>query len=157
MIKNFFVIGDSHVNFFSGHEKITWFPIIYNNQPIDIRCSPQPLIKNFFFFHLGPALAYNLNKYGTKTQAREKIDFLLNSGIIPKGSAILCAFGEIDLRVHVLKQAAEKNISFECVADEVLNNYMEFLTTLNNQGGGLVQNMKCAFGDRFLHKKTDRL
>ena len=136
MVKNFFVIGDSHVNFFCGYEKLTGSPLIINNKFTGINCQPNPLVNNFFVFHLGPALAYNLNKYGSQTQAREKIEFLLGSGIIPKGSAILCAFGEIDMRVHVLKQAEKKNISFERVADEILDNYMEFLKFLKYPGGG---------------------
>ena len=153
-MKKFFVIGDSHVNFFGGHEKITWLPIKYNDTMLDIRCSPRPMVKNFFFFHLGPALAYNLNKYGTTTKAREKIEFLISSGIIPAGSNILCAFGEVDIRVHVLKQAKEKNIPFENVVDEILENYLTFLKFIQEnfvqQGGGFMS------GDRFLRKRTVR-
>jgi hypothetical protein len=82
--------------------------------------------------HLGPALAYNLNKYGTKTMAREKAEDIMK--VLRKGAKILCCFGEIDIRAHVLKQADQQNVSLENVIDKIIGNYAEFLLFLKNQG-----------------------
>lgn len=133
MSDKIFVIGDSHCNFFGGYENL-YYPntIIFNKQPVDIRTN-NSLIANFQIFHLGPVLAYNLNRYNSKTHGREKVEFLLNSGIIPAGTNIMCAFGEIDMRVHALKQAALKGISFETVVEEILEHYTEFLTFLSRR------------------------
>lgn len=88
------------------------------------------LIKNFRAFHLGPALAFNLNKYGTSTMAREKAEFLLKYRFIDKNQPVLCAFGEIDCRVHVLRQAEKRGGDFRPVVDEIASCYLEFLKYL---------------------------
>jgi len=119
------VIGDSHCNFFSGHELICFKKI--NKTGIN-NCND--LLDKFTTFHLGPALAYNLNKYNTQTQAREKVEYLIKSQLVPNNSTIICCFGEIDIRVHVLKQAKEQNKSIESVIHNILNNYLEFLLFL---------------------------
>ena len=132
-MKKFFVVGDSHVNFFGGHEFLNLIGINYKGKLIDIR-STNSLIENFVIFHLGPVLTYNLDKYGSKNLVREKMEFLTSSGLIPKGVSVLCCFGEIDLRVHVLKQAANRKVHFEIVADDVLNIYGDFLKKLKSDG-----------------------
>jgi len=85
---------------------------------------------NFKVFHLGPVLAYNLNSYGTQTQGREKIDYLLKNEI-QKKSLLMFAFGEIDIRAHILKcgvlQAKER-------LNKALENYMKFLDYIVNEG-----------------------
>ena len=121
-----YVIGDSHVSFFSSSD-LNHF--IYKDG-IGI-CRPR--IEPFRIFHLGPALAYNLNRYGTTTQAREKIDHILNSNYIPLGGKILCVFGEIDIRVHVFKQACRKNVDFHQVVDEIIDEYVSFIERLSKK------------------------
>lgn len=131
-MQKIFVIGDSHSYFFGGNENIGGSSLVIGDKIFDIQV-PNQLIYNFFPIHLGPALAYNLVKYGSKTQAREKIDFLINTGIIPVGSEVLCAFGEIDSRVHVLRKAVEHNIDFRIVVDEILERYVKFLNFLSQR------------------------
>ena len=60
-----YCIGDSHVSFFSGKDAI-------------VPCWPFPsedMIPFFRTFRLGPVLAYNLVKVGTKTRGREALVF----------------------------------------------------------------------------------
>ena len=63
--------------------------------------------------------------------AREKVEFLLKANAIKKGQMVLCSFGEIDIRVHLFKQAEKRNVSFEIIADDILNQYVEFLKFLS--------------------------
>ncbi|SFT57692.1 hypothetical protein SAMN02910356_01170 [Selenomonas sp. GACV-9] len=118
-----YVIGDSHVGFFSGNDSEVF---IYKNG-IGVG---KPCIDPFRTIHIGPALAYNLNKLGTNTKAREKIDYIINNDIIPYGSKIICVFGEIDIRVHVFKHVKNKGISYEDVIDKIIDNYIVFLRML---------------------------
>ena len=131
-MQNFFVVGDSHSNFFSGYENLHFLNMRINGQIVDIHTN-QSLIQNFKIFHLGAVLAYNLNRYNSKTLGREKIEFLLNNNLIPPKENILCAFGEIDMRVHSIKQARMQNVSFQNVVDSILANYLEFLIPLTKR------------------------
>lgn len=121
------VIGDSHVNFFGGNEFLRWSSL-EGNKGIH---ETVRYIDNFQPFHLGSALAFNTNKYNTSTKAREKVEWLLHQNFINKGQIVLCSFGEIDLRVHVLKQAEMQNVSYEQIVNAILENYKEFLITLS--------------------------
>lgn len=120
---NIYVIGDSHVSFFAG----CYLEHYVYKAEIGL-CRPR--INPFRIFHIGPALAYNLNKYGTTTKAREKIEYILGSNIIPIGGKILCVFGEIDIRVHVWKQARKKNIDFHKVVSSIVDEYVTFIGEL---------------------------
>ena len=91
------------------------------------------MVKNFSIYHLGPALAYNLNKYGTSTQAREKAEFLLKHRVIARGQPVMCVFGEIDCRVHVLRQAEKYGGDFRPVIDGITSNYLEFLQYVSRE------------------------
>jgi hypothetical protein len=117
-----FVIGDSHSIFWSGLAECKPF-----KHGIDV-----PLEQNNFFrvFHLGPCLAYSMNQYGTLTLGREKVEYLLSHEHITKNSTIMCAFGEIDLRVHILK-GGEKEMRPRLLKS--LNNYLEFLEFLHSE------------------------
>lgn len=123
------VIGDSHVNFFGGNEYLRWTSLV-DNKGIH---ETVRFIDNFQPFHLGSALAYNTNKYNTATKAREKTEWLLQQRVIKKGQIVLCSFGEIDLRVHVLRRAKERQIEYERIIDDILLSYMEFLLMLAKQ------------------------
>ncbi len=85
------------------------------------------MITNFYTFHLGPALAFNMNRYGTSTKAREKAEILFSHGFIRKNQAVMFALGEIDCRVHVLRHAEKRGGDFRPVVDEIAANYSEFL------------------------------
>ena len=130
MLDKIAVIGDSHVSFFGGNELVTFIPIIDQNGRHVGMNNTGDLIENFTTFHLGGALAYNLEKYGSSNRTREKIDLLLSNGIIRKGQPILCCFGEVDCRVHVLRQAESRKVHFKTVVDDILNNYFSFLLRL---------------------------
>lgn len=122
------VLGDSHVNFFSGNEELSFLPI---GQEINT-CADNTDYP-FTPLHLGPCLAYNCNRYQTSTSFREKTDYLCQSFIRPH-SRILCCLGEIDIRVHVFKQARLQGKTYQQIVDSILVPYMEFLLRLQQQG-----------------------
>lgn len=118
-----FVIGDSHTCFLGGNNVKEAKPL---GKWLNIReCSN--VIHPFQVFHTGPGLAYNACRYGTFAATREKVDFLLKYGFIPKNSTILCCFGEIDIRVHAIRQAEQQGISVEKVLDCIIERYLAFL------------------------------
>lgn len=124
--KSIIVIGDSHTGFFIFNGNRTWSNPKDQSQKLHFSIKPQ-----------GPALAYNLNKYGTATKAREQIEELCKSSFVSKNGkeVFLCCFGEIDCRVHVIKQAEKKfNGNYEMVIDEIILHYCEFLIWLKQYG-----------------------
>ena len=100
--KIIYCIGDSHADFFSGRNAIS--PEYPETKKGDL-----PFFQNF---RLGPVLAYNLPETNTKTKGREKL-FKILGEVNPKDVIIMLCFGEIDCRVHLIKQVRIKNISFE--------------------------------------------
>lgn len=72
MIDTVVVIGDSHVNFFSGNEELTYQPI---GKGINY-CKNVNHDFDFLVFHLGPALAYNAMTEGSNTRFYEKSQYL---------------------------------------------------------------------------------
>lgn len=126
------IIGDSHSIFFSGKNigipDCSFHDInFYNNS-------------DFKIFHIGPVLAYSLNKTNTKSKGLEKVQYLLKNGYITKNSVILCCFGEIDIRVHVLRQAERQNKMPEEIIDGIIENYLDFLLKLKQS------NIVCVWG-----------
>lgn len=122
------VMGDSHVNFFSGSE-------LMSSTPMGCEINLCKSVNNLPFsaLHLGPALAYNINRQNTSTHFNEKAEYMLNS-FIQKGSKIIISLGEVDLRVHVLSQASKQGRSFQAVIDDILNEYITYLIRLKNMG-----------------------
>ena len=123
-----YVIGDSHVNFFSGNENLSFIPI--GN---DINTCRQVVDLPFTVFHLGPCLAYNSNKYGTKSRFLEKLDYLL-SEIIEDGARIMFTMGEIDIRAHVFKETEKQGCGYQPVVDMILTNYADMMKSVRNKG-----------------------
>lgn len=123
-----FVIGDSHTCFFGGDEVKDAYPL---GDLIGIN-GCRDVIKPFKVFHIGPGLAYNALKYETFAATREKVEFLLKFGFIPKKSLVLCSFGEIDIRVHAIKQAEQQRIPVKKVLDDIIEHYLNFLLFLKN-------------------------
>lgn len=107
-----FVIGDSHVSLFGGLDRI---------QPI----WPSPsldVLPDLRSFHLGPVLAYNLDRYGSSSLGRERMEAVLT--YLPPSARVLLSFGEIDCRVHLLKNgpsAAEANARVKACQRNFLN------------------------------------
>ena len=125
------VLGDSHCSFFSGNEDTAFIQVSNVYGGIN-SCSDR--LSQYSTLHLGPALAYNLNKMNTKTKAREKIEYLIRKDYLPHKSTILCCFGEIDLRVHILKLAESRNMSWKEIINPILNNYVDLLLFLQKNG-----------------------
>lgn len=126
-----YCIGDSHVSFFSGSDKI---------QPLWPLNSTDEL--TFFkTFRLGAVLADSLSRYGSAMKGRELLFILLDRKIpvlqlrpIPPGSRVLFCFGEIDCRFHIVKQAEMKSSSIESVASEVADRYSQVLKEVQDVG-----------------------
>lgn len=124
------VIGDSHARFFSGRDQPKGYRIsnkgggIFHSRIKD---------KKFSALHLGPTLAYNLNRYGTRTKGREKIEFL-EKRFFCKETTIICCFGEIDIRVWVLEKAGQNNVSYDKIIQRIVENYMSMLLYLSHRG-----------------------
>ena len=123
-----YVIGDSHTHFFSGGNEF-----LCNALPfIPGVCVPYSYFENVTIFHIGPCLAYNIGKYNTSSRGREKIDLLRAMGLLPKGARVVCCFGEIDIRVYLLKQAEKLGIGYREEADMIVDEYVAYLMELSN-------------------------
>lgn len=150
------VLGDSHVNFFSGNEELSFIPI-----GRQINTCPDNTPYPFTPLHLGPCLAYNCNRYNSRFSFREKLEYLCQSFIQPQ-ARILCCLGEIDLRVHVFKQAELQNRSYQKIVDDILAQYSLLLLQLQNQGyqvscwGPIAsQSERCPLDSRFPRYGTE--
>ena len=112
-------IGDSHSSFFSGFDRI---------QPSwpAVSCDQLPWFKTH---HIGPALAYNLTKSGTTSHGRESLLEVISTQI-DAGGYILLSFGEIDCRVHLVKQAHKKRITLEEAVNSCLDEYFKVVTEI---------------------------
>lgn len=95
-------LGDSHVCFFSGQDKIC-------NDP-------------YLFFRperLGSYLAYSLGD--TSHDAHRRL--LSSVSKIQKEDYILFSFGEIDIRVHVVKQSHIQNRPIKDIISDIVDRY----------------------------------
>ncbi len=126
--KTIYVIGDSHANFFSGNEVLSFVPA-GNGINTSKTVSNLP----FSVFHMGPCLAYNVNNYNTSYRFREKLDWLLEEVIEP-GAEIMFVLGWVDLRAHVFKQSRINNCNYTEVVDGILDNYLRMLKRVAEKG-----------------------
>ncbi len=122
------VLGDSHVNFFSGNELLTFLPIGQ-----DINTCPGNTPYPFTTLHTGPCLAYNCLRPGTSYRFKEKSEYLCRHFIRPHAT-IICCLGEIDIRVHVFRQSKLQNRPYQQIIDDILTQYLQFLISLKNAG-----------------------
>jgi len=118
-----YAIGDSHVRFLAGRDETSglrsdrvgnWY---------------EPYSAQIVGLHVGPALAFNTNREGTRTRALEKIRLALQGegGVIPKGARLLFSFGEIDCRCQVVARAEADGLSIDEVVDRICEAYVSFL------------------------------
>ncbi|MBR3306647.1 MAG: SGNH/GDSL hydrolase family protein [Lachnospiraceae bacterium] len=122
------VLGDSHVNFFSGNEYLE-----YSLIDDDIRLCPQVNSLPFTAVYLGPCLAYSCMKEDSATDFPGKFKKLESSFLRP-GARLILSLGEVDIRVHVLLQAEAQNKTVETVLDEILANYSALIGKLREKG-----------------------
>lgn len=122
------VLGDSHVNYFSGNEELSFMPI---GRFIDTceQINGLPLT----CLHLGASLAFTSDQKESSSGFREKLDFLLGNFIMPESTIITC-LGEIDIRAHVFKEVEKQGKSYQQIVDDILGHYETFLLQLKNQG-----------------------
>ncbi len=125
------VIGDSHTLFFAGNDHLKGKKLGYCKGIIN---TADERVEQFSVIHLGPSLAYNTNKYGTTTRTLEKIDYLIKHRLLRPGDRVLCCFGEIDIRAHVMKHAGLNSGDYKSVTDTILSNYLDFLLNLRSKG-----------------------
>jgi len=125
------VLGDSHSLFFAGNDHLKTCKVGYCKGVIN---TGKERLERYSVLHLGPSLAYNTNKYGTTIRTLEKVDYLLRHQMVMPGDRVLCCFGEIDIRVHVMKHAAKNNGDEASVINKILSNYLEFLMYLRSKG-----------------------
>ena len=110
--KVIYCIGDSHVSFFSGTDKI---------QPLWPEAS-NDILSQFKTFRIGPVLAYNLCENDTKTKGREKLFDVIATAVPPEATILLC-FGEVDCRAHLLKQAEVQKRDINDTVRECVDRY----------------------------------
>ena len=114
-------IGDSHVSFFSGTDRLTpqW---------------PEPSgtgdrLPFFRTYRVGPALAWSLGRDGTRMRGREKVEEVLRKAV-PPGAPVLFLFGEIDCRCHLLRQAETQGQTKAALAAECADAYFDAVLEL---------------------------
>lgn len=127
-LKTSVVLGDSHVNFFSGNELLSFLPI--GNE---INTCEQVNNLPLTTLHLGPCIAYHCMTYGTTTRFYEKLTILKDS-FIEKDARVILSMGEIDLRVHVFRESKKQNKPFQEITDNITENYICLLRELKSEG-----------------------
>ena len=112
-------IGDSHVSVFNGMDKIS------ENWPC-----PWDSIPYFSTYRLGPVLAYNLVTPGHHSMSN--LFHIL--GGLPKESYVLLSFGEIDCRMHLIRQKEIQKKPLEALVQECVHRYFQTLLEVKNKG-----------------------
>jgi hypothetical protein len=84
-------------------------------------------------FHIGPVTAFNLVKENSSTKGREKLYEILDTHS-PSEVAILLSFGEIDIRVHVIKSAIKDGLSVKESAIRTASKYSNVISEIISRG-----------------------
>lgn len=113
------VIGDSHVSLFVGKE------LISSGLPCTEDCLPP-----FRTYRIGSHLAYSLGDPGHNAVKR-MLEIICD---IPKTDAIMLCFGEVDCRVHLVKQSEKQGRPIEDLAREVADRYANFAESVMRDG-----------------------
>jgi hypothetical protein len=121
--KIIYCIGDSHAEFFSGWNSM-------GPEYPETRKGRLPFFKSF---RLGPVLAYNICEFNTTTRGREKLLDILDK-INPKEVEILLCFGEIDCRVHIIKQSRIQKKPIANIIRACVDRYWNAIIDLANRG-----------------------
>ncbi len=118
-----YCIGDSHVCFFSGQDRI---------QP-DWPAKSDDQLPWFKTYRIGSSLAYNLTRHGTQTRGRERLFEVLDMRV-PVGGFVLLSFGEIDCRAHLVKQSRMRGLPIEKVVEVCLDEYFKVVREIVARG-----------------------
>jgi len=112
-------IGDSHVSVFTGKD------IVSSGHPC-----PQDSLPPFRTYRIGGYLAYSFGN-----PAHEVVSKVMSivQGL-PKEDRIMLSFGEIDCRVHLVKQAKAQGRIIGDVAGEAADRYAGFAGNLMDSG-----------------------
>jgi hypothetical protein len=103
-------VGDSHCRFWSGNDSVTEADRI----PGIITC------------HVGPGLAWTLIEDAARTRSGRSVKRILRDlAAQAYGGWVLLCFGEIDLRAHVLKHAAE--LGLRASIERLIDRYLAFV------------------------------
>jgi lysophospholipase L1-like esterase len=103
-------IGDSHCRFWSGHDSVH----APDRLPGIVTC------------HVGPGLAWNLIEPAAQTRAgRSVLRALRDLAAQDYAGWVLLCFGEIDLRAHVLKHAADGDLRAR--VERLVERYLAFV------------------------------
>jgi lysophospholipase L1-like esterase len=121
-LKKIYCIGDSHVSVFLGQDALA--PIWPQKA--------NSLLPYFEIFRIGPITAYNLSEKNSTTKGREKLETIIKN--IDKKSIIILSAGEIDCRIHLLKQAKINNYTYREAANILATKYITFVNTIKELG-----------------------
>lgn len=131
--ETFFVVGDSHTDIFNQNMFDKKVLLGYDQLKSNLwGCTYSA--PDFVTYHLDAVLAYNMNRYGSTMKGLEKVNWLIDNKYLPKHAKIVFSLGEIDVRVHVKKQAEKQNCSVEKVVDSIIEHYGTILLKLKRKG-----------------------
>ena len=116
-----YCIGDSHVKMFEEKN----FPFKYKR-----------FAKYFNVHFIGAPLAYNLVEKNTTSGGREKLFNCLKN--IPAKSKIMLCFGEIDCRVHLIRQIILQRRHIDDVVKECVERYFSVINEISNLGFDII-------------------
>ncbi len=116
-------IGDSHCRFFAELKRTLYAPTESGREQ-------HVLFRSYW---LGPVLAHNLSEYNTTTRGREQLELALER-LIPSGSIVLFALGEIDCRFHLLRQAERQRRPVPDVVADTVERYVSTLESVRSRG-----------------------
>jgi len=121
-------VGDSHTRFLAGKDNIE------NGETVPHARSYSGFAAHFDALHLGPGLAYNLDRAGSQTRILERVNALIDTDAINGERVVVFSFGEIDCRSHVVKQTQRQNRSIEDIVGEICKSYANFLDMMVRRG-----------------------
>jgi len=109
------VFGDSHVALFSGVDKRTLGVPNFHD------CVPR-----FRTYEFGPILAYRFHSF--YRQSENLFDYWITINNIER---VMLYIGEIDVRVHLVKQAQKQHRSIDVITEEAVSLYLEGVVSVS--------------------------
>jgi len=129
----FYVVGDSHANLFTEYPEYWWIPVFGPYQNIGERSEGYLSVnKRFTTFRIGPCTAYNLCEDSSSTESKRRLNMAI--GLIPVGSKIMFAFGEIDCRLHIWRYLDPNSPSIPDAVEKCVDRYLGVIREIANRG-----------------------